>query len=264
MQEWMAFAKELAQESGELIMRYYTDHLRGAGPEVITKPDDSPVTAADREAEMLMRERISKRFPDHAVLGEEFGRTGPTDAALQWVLDPIDGTKAFVHGVPLFGTLIALMEGPQPILGVIHLPATGELMIGARGQGTTVNGRPVRVRDTAKLEDATFLFTDGSHMHRLGRGAEFVALQKRVRIVRGWGDCYGHFMVAAGRADIMVDPELSLWDVAALKPCVEEAGGRLTELSGSNPPTGSSAVSTNGALHDEVIAVLNGRTDGNR
>lgn len=261
-QELIEFATALAEESGALIMRYYAQNLEGAGPEVITKADATPVTIADREAEALMRGRIAARFPQHRVLGEEGGTSGPEDAALQWVLDPIDGTKAFVHGVPLFGTLIALLDGGRPVLGVIHLPATGELMIGAEGRGTTVNGRPVHVRGTERLEEATLCFTDAARLHGCSCAPGFLELQQRVRLVRGWGDCYGHFLVAAGRADIMIDPELSLWDVAALKPCVEGAGGRLTELSGANPPVGASALSTNGRLHDAALAVLIGAARG--
>jgi histidinol-phosphatase len=257
MQELIDFAAELAQASGRLILDYYRRGLDGAGPAVLQKADLTPVTAADREAEALMRDMIARRYPQHRVVGEEGGSSGPAGAARQWVLDPIDGTKAFIHGVPLFGTLIALLDEGRPLLGVINLVATGELMIGAQGRPTTVNGRPVRVRETARLEEATLLFTEAARLHRLGHGAAFLELQRRVRLARGWGDCYGHFLVAAGRADIMLDPEMNLWDIAALKPCVEGAGGRLSELSGAEPPLGTSALSSNGLLHEAVLAVLN-------
>jgi myo-inositol-1(or 4)-monophosphatase len=261
MQELIDFATELAQASGRLILAHYRQMLQGAAPEVMHKPDRSPVTVADREAEALMRATIERRYPDHQVLGEEGGTSGAADPARQWVLDPIDGTKSFMHGVPLFGTLIALLEEGRPVLGVIHLPATGELMVGARGRPTQVNGRPVRVRPTERLEDATFAFTDPERFHRLGLGAGFLELQRRTRIARGWGDCYGHFLVAAGRVDVMIDPEMNVWDVAALKPCVEGAGGRLTEVSGDDPPLPHSALSSNGRLHAAALAVLNG-TEG--
>ena len=258
MQDLIDFATELAQASGRLILEHYQRALAG-GLEVMHKPDASPVTVADREAETLMRGMIERRHPDHQVLGEEGGISGAADSARQWVLDPIDGTKSFMHGVPLFGTLIALLEEGLPVLGAIHLVATGELMIGAKGHPTRVNGRPVRVRSTERLEDATFAFTDSAQLHRLGLSEGFLALQRRVRIARGWGDCYGHFLVAAGRADLMVDPELNVWDVAALKPCVEGAGGRLTEITGEDPPLGRSALSSNGRLHAEALAVLNAK-----
>ena len=257
MQEWIDFAAELARESGKLIMEYYASILQGDGPAVMRKADQSPVTLADQQAEAFMRERIGARFPQHGVIGEEGGVSGPEGAELQWVLDPIDGTKSFVHGVPLFGTLIALLREGQPVLGAIHLPATGELMLGARGQATTLNGRPVRVRGTSSLEEATLAFTDPAELYRLGHGAAFEALGRRVAVARGWGDCYGHFLVAAGRADIMLDPVVNLWDVAALIPCVEGAGGRLTDLAGRDSEPGDSALSSNGRLHEEVLAILN-------
>jgi len=259
MEDLIEFARSLAHASGELIMGYYEGALRGAGPAVDRKADATPVTVADREGEALMRRMIEERYPEHQVLGEEAGTSGPSGATHQWVLDPIDGTKSFVHGVPLFGTLIALLENGVPLLGVIHLPATGELMIGARDHGTTVNGRPVHVRETASLEEATFCYTDIAQLHKLGHGPAVQALQGRVRLVRGWGDCYGHFLVAAGRADLMIDPVLSVWDVAALKPCVEGAGGRLTQLDGVDAPVGRNALSSNGRLHDAALAILKGQ-----
>ncbi len=254
----MALAREMARESGTLILKHYRGYLAGGGPEVLRKQDRTPVTVADREAEALMRRLIRERFPDDRVVGEEQGASGPEDASYRWVLDPIDGTKSFIHGVPLFGTLIALLEDGEPVLGVIHLPATGELMIGARGRPTTVNGRPVRVRDTAGLEQATVLFTDLPNLHRQGLAGALDILRGRAGLMRGWGDCYGHFLVAAGRADAMIDPELSLWDIAALRPCIQGAGGRLTDLAGRDTGLGDSALSTNGRLHDQLLAVLNG------
>ena len=259
MEELIEFATELARESGKVVRRHYEDYLRGGGPEVIRKADRTPVTVADREAEEVMRELIAKRFPEHRVLGEEGGSSGPEDAEYQWVLDPIDGTKSFIHGSPLFGTLIALLERGAPALGIINLCALGEMMVGARHRPTTVNGRAVRVRDTARLEEAALLFTDPERLRHLGHGEAWEALCGRAGLVRGWGDCYGHFMIAAGRADIMIDPELNLWDVAALKPCLEGAGGRLTDLAGADTGLGESALSTNGRLHDQMLERLNRR-----
>ena len=257
LEQFTQFARELAEESGALILKYYHDGLRGAGPKVMTKDDRSPVTVADQEAEALMRHRIEARYPRHGVMGEEAGSSGKMDSEFQWVLDPIDGTKSFVHGVPLFGTLIALVHDKEPILGVIHMVATGELMIGAQGRPTTVNGRPVRVRDTRSMDEATVLFTDLPLLQKMGYGLSLENLGQQGSLIRGWGDCYGHFLVAAGRADIMIDPQLSLWDLAALKPCVEGAGGRFTDSAGSPEGLGDSAISTNGHLHDEIIAALN-------
>ena len=256
MEELIEFARELALYSGKLIRGYFEEALAGGGPAVMRKADRSPVTKADREAEAMMRGMIRERFPDHQVLGEEGGSDGPAQADYRWILDPIDGTKSFIHGVPLFGTLIALVERGTPVIGVINLPATGEMMIGARDRPTTVNGRPVRVRETARLSEATVLFTDLPNMTGLGHGPALEALGREVELMRGWGDCYGHFLVAAGRADAMIDPELNLWDVAALKPCVEGAGGRLTDLAGVDTGLGESALSTNGLLHDRLLERL--------
>lgn len=248
--DWLDFAAALARESGELILRHFRGPL-----DVERKADRTPVTVADREAEALLRRRIAGRFPEHQVLGEEAGRSGPPDAEYRWVVDPIDGTRSFIHGVPLFGTLIGLQHHEEPVLGVIHLPATGELMVGATGHRTTVNGRPVRVSPTATLADATLLLTCPATLFDTGYGPAFHRLRRRVGLVRGWGDCYGHFLVAAGRAEIMLDPVLNLWDLVALKPCVEGAGGRISAVGGEGPPR-SDALSTNGRLHEAVAALL--------
>ncbi len=251
MQEWIELAEELAEESGELIRGYFA-----SGVAVEQKADASPVTAADREAEALMRRRIEARFPEHRVVGEEFGASGGEDSDYQWLLDPIDGTRSFVHGVPLFGTLIALLEKGRPILGVIHLPIAEEMLVGAMGRKTTLNGEAVSVRETRDLAAATVLCTDTAELWLRGYGPAFLELQERAATTRGWGDCYGHFMVAAGRADIMLDPVLNPWDIAALKPCVEGAGGRLTGMDGTVSDLGEDALSSNGHLHDAVLAIL--------
>ena len=252
MEEWIELARELAHESGKLITGYFGSQL-----EVQRKADESPVTVADQEAEALMRGIIESRCPEHRVVGEEGGSSGNEDSRYQWLLDPIDGTKSFIHGVPLFCTLIALLEDGRPILGAIHLPVLGDLMMGAAGRETTVNGAPVHVSATAELSQATLAFTCTKELWERGHESSFQALQERVGLVRGWGDGYGHYLVAAGRADIMVDPIMSAWDVAALKPCIEGAGGRFSDLGGRVLDLGESALSTNGQLHDEVLAILN-------
>ena len=254
MQDWIDFAEELAQESGELIRAYF-----GKGVAVERKADRTPVTVADREAEALLRKRIEARYPDHQVLGEEEGLSGAEGARYRWVLDPIDGTKSFIHGVPLFGTLIALLEEGQPILGVIHLPIQRALLLGVRGRETTLNREPVRVSNTRDLREATLAVTSTKVLYDLGYGPAYQHLQERVELVRSWGDCYGHFLVATGSADIMFDPIMNPWDIAALKPCIEGAGGRITDREGGTPNLGESALSTNGFLHDEVLAILKER-----
>ncbi|HEX7926818.1 MAG TPA: inositol monophosphatase family protein, partial [bacterium] len=177
-------------------------------------------------------------------------------ADYQWVLDPIDGTRPFVHKVPLFGTLIGLLHKGQPVLGAIHIPPSAELCIGAKGHPTTLNGTSVRVKATERLADATVLYTNTQTWWEGGHADAFQRLQQKAGLVRGWGDCYGHMMVAIGRADVMIDTVLKIWDVAALKPCVEGAGGKLTDKFGKDTGVGESAVSSNGRLHQQVINLL--------
>jgi histidinol phosphatase-like enzyme (inositol monophosphatase family) len=245
------FLVELAERSGDFIRPYF------ASPElaVETKSDDSPVTAADRGAEKLLRELIEKKFPAHGIIGEEFGNERP-DAEWTWVLDPIDGTKSFMSAVPLFGTLIALMHNGQPVLGAIHQPILRQLMIGD-GQTTTLNNCTVRVRATARLEDATLLTSDPLNPAKYQNGAAYAALEKRVRLTRTWGDCYGYLLLAGGWADVMVDPIMNPWDIQALIPIVRGAGGVITDWQGGDPVKACSIVAASPTLHADVITVLN-------
>ena len=249
--EFVPFVLELAAASGAIIREYY---LGGAAVDL--KPDASPVTEADRRAEDRMRALIMARYPGHGILGEERGTHLP-QARYRWVLDPIDGTKAFVSNCYLFGTLIALVRDGRPVLGAIASPLLGHVLCGD-GQSAWIGERPVRVRACARLEDATLLTTDHWEVFRRRDGAAFEALSKRVRLYRGWGDCHGYFQVATGGADIMVDPILNPWDIQALVPVVEGAGGRITDWYGGDPVDADSAVATGGgALHDAVIRALN-------
>ena len=219
---------ELARESGEFILPLY----RQTGLAVETKADESPVTAADRGAEKLLRSRIAKKFPRHGIIGEEFGRKRP-DADFVWVLDPIDGTKAFITGLPLWGTLIALLHEGQPVLGCIHQPALGQLMIGD-GRSTTLNGTAVRCRPTTRLDAATLLYSDPLTAAQYQHGPSFDALLRRARLVRTWGDCYGYLLVASGSADVMLDPIMNPWDIAALVPVIRGAGGVISNWRGGS------------------------------
>jgi myo-inositol-1(or 4)-monophosphatase len=250
---YRTFLTELAEKSGAFIRPYFAN----PGLVVEIKADDSPVTAADRGAEELLRGLIARRFPDHGVIGEEFGDTN-ADAEWVWVLDPIDGTKAFITGVPLWGTLIALLHRGQPVLGAIHQPILGQLMIGD-GVTTTLNGRVVRVRSCEKIETATFLTSDPLNPAKYQDGAAYDALSARARLVRTWGDCYGYLLLASGQADIMCDPVMNPWDIAALVPIVRGAGGVITDWQGGDPVRGQSIVAATPSLHAQVIAALNPR-----
>jgi histidinol phosphatase-like enzyme (inositol monophosphatase family) len=241
----------LAQASGEFIRPHFGDPALA----VESKADASPVTIADRGAEELMRGMLAKKFPSHGIIGEELGSENP-GAEFVWVLDPIDGTKSFITGVPLWGTLIALLHGGQPVLGCIHQPILGQLMLGD-GQTTTLNGRPVRCRPTKRLEEATLLYSDPLNAAKYQNGPRFEALARRAKLVRTWGDCYGYLLVAAGHADLMSDPIMNPWDIAALVPVIHGAGGVITDWSGGRAyPAESTLAAATPALHAAAIAAL--------
>ena len=248
---YRAFLHELAAASGDFIRPLFGSHHVA----VELKADQTPVTAADRGAEELMRALIARRFPSHGVLGEEYG-ADRTDAEFVWVLDPIDGTKSFATACPLFGTLIALLHRGQPVLGCIHQPVLRQLLVGD-GTTATLNGEPVRVRQAAGLADATLLTSDTLNIapHRSAAGWE--ALCGRVRMLRTWGDCYGYLLVATGWADVMCDPVMNPWDIAALIPVIRGAGGVITNWQGGDPVNASSIVAAAPGLHAEVIRMLN-------
>lgn len=246
------FLEQLAAESGAVILEHF------AHPElaVEVKKDASPVTAADRGAEAVLRRAIGSRFPDHGILGEEYGEDRP-DAEFLWVLDPIDGTRAFVAGSPLFGTLIALLHQGQPVLGAIHLPVWKQLFLGD-GRTAACNGRPIRVRDGVPLERATVLVTDVLAPERHHPGGGFDALARRCAMLRTWGDCTGYTLVAAGGAQVMLDAIMNPWDIAALIPVIRGAGGVITDWHGKAPWPAESTVAASPDLHPQVIDILVG------
>ncbi len=247
--EYRRFAVGLSQQAGRIAMAHYQ-----RGTRVELKADRSPVTAADRGAEQLIRDHIAQRYPSHAVAGEEFGDDGRRGSH-RWIVDPIDGTRSFVRGVPLFGVLIALEIDGDAAVGVCHLPALDETIAAGRGIGCTWNGRPAHVSQTRSLADAVVVYSDARLI--AGRlGDEWQRLQDRTSLQRGWGDCYGHCLVATGRADVMLDPVMNPWDCAALVPILEESGGRFTDWRGVARIDGGDAVATNGILHEEIVAVL--------
>ena len=222
LQDLLDFATEAAREAGALTLRHFRS---GVGVE--WKADASPVTVADREAEARLIELIQERFPEDTILGEEFGeRPGRSDR--RWIIDPIDGTRSFVRGVPLYGVLVCLEVEEVPTVGVAYLPAVDEMVCAGRGLGCFWNGERVHVSGTKELKDALLVYTDVGSFSRHGRGEAFQKLCKEAGLVRGWGDCYGHLLVATGRAEVMLDPIIAVWDCAALAPILEEAGGTMT------------------------------------
>jgi histidinol phosphatase-like enzyme (inositol monophosphatase family) len=253
---FIPFARELAAVAAAVIRPH---HLAMVAVE--TKGDATPVTIADRRAEEVMRALIMQRHPDHGILGEEFGEHQP-GSRYTWVLDPIDGTKSFVANTFVFGTLIALLREGRPLLGVIASPLTGHVLLGT-GDGAWLGERPVSVRTCAGIEAATVLTTDPHAVGRYQDGEAFDALTRRARLYRTWGDCHGYFLVATGGADLMVDPVVNPWDIMALVPVVEGAGGRITDWQGGDPVAGQSLVATGASAdpnwHASVIAALNPR-----
>jgi myo-inositol-1(or 4)-monophosphatase len=251
LEPYRAFLIELAASSGDFIR----PHFGSPGLAVELKSDDTPVTVADRGAEQLMREQIRRKFPNHGILGEEFGAEN-AGAEFVWVLDPIDGTKAFAAACPLFGTLIALVHQGKPLLGAIHQPVLRQLLVGD-GASAVLNGRSVRLRACARVEDATLLTSDPWNPGRYRDGAAYEALARRARLVRTWGDCYGYLLVAGGWADVMCDPIMNPWDIPALIPIIRGAGGIITDWQGGDPMQADSVVAAGPALHPLVIAALN-------
>lgn len=213
------------------------------------KTDGSEVTRADREAEAAARDWVQRRFPGDAIVGEEFGSEGDATGR-RWLIDPIDGTRSFVRGVPLWGTLVAVEEGGIVLAGAINCPATGDLLIAARGEGCWHNGSRASVSSADTLSQATILATDARFRSNPHRAARWTALGSRVAVTRTWGDCYGYVLVATGRADLMVDDRMSPWDLAALIPVIDEAGGVLTDWRG-RPGLGSDAIASNALLAAE-------------
>lgn len=240
----------LATLAGDEANRYFRQ-----GIAVEFKGDGSPVTAADRAAETVAREWIRAHFPADGILGEEFGLEKP-EAPRRWVLDPIDGTKSFIHGVPLWGTLVAVVEGERVLAGAVYAPPSRELVAAEVGQGAWFNGVRTLVSRTSDLSHATLLTTDDRFTDRPTRKARWDALASQVRIVRTWGDCYGYLLLATGRADIMVDDLMNPWDAAAVQVVIEEAGGRFTDFRGQATAFGGDSIATNAALDVQVRDIL--------
>lgn len=238
----------VARVAGDVALRHYRTALA-----VERKSDGSPVTIADREAERAARDWLAQRFPHDGILGEEFGALEGTSGR-RWLLDPIDGTKSFVRGVPLWGTLVAVVEGERVLAGAAYFPPVDEIVAAAEGEGCWWNGRRTAVSTTASLRDATVLTTDDRTFDTPARATGWRALADASGVARGWGDCFGYLLVATGRADVMVDAVMNPWDAACFLPIIEEAGGRFTDLAGARTAFGGSTIATNAALADAARA----------
>lgn len=248
-------AIEIAKLGGKHTLNYF-----GKPIEIERKSDDSPVTAADREAEEIMRESIGNQFPGHGILGEEHG-TENEDSDVQWILDPIDGTKSFIHGVPLYTTLVGVVIDGDPSVGVIYAPALNELCDAALEEGARWNGNSCSVRPCSMLSAATFLTTDCTTSEKFDFEEPFQELLEKTRIHRTWGDAYGHMLVATGRADIMFDPILNIWDAAPLLPILQESGGIYCDVKGKETIKTGSGISCSRELIEEVLSLFDNHSN---
>ena len=246
LSDYLEFAIDAAWQAGRSTLAHYQ-----TGVAVERKRDQSVVTVADRAAEQLIRKLIAQRFPDHAIVGEEFGADDGRSSH-RWFVDPIDGTTTFVRGVPFFGVLLGLEIDRAPRVGVAYFPALDEMVSAAIGLGCRWNGRRARVSGVSSLKEAALVYTDAREVQRR-LGDDWRGLLAGTAVQRGWGDCYGHALVATGRADVMLDPRMNPWDCAALIPILLEAGGQFTDWCGRVVVDGGDAVSTNGALHGPVL-----------
>lgn len=249
-------AREIAREAGEITLQYFgRDNFQ-----VEWKRDASPVTVADREAEQHLRKRIAAAFPADGILGEEFGEELGT-SGYRWILDPIDGTQSFIHGVPLYGTLIGVERESRSVAGVISLPALQEAVwAGAGGGAWYARGaegpRAAHVSTCDRLSDGLFLTSDFAGYVKTGREQALARLGRAARRGRTWGDCYGYMLVAVGRAEAMIDPIMNVWDAAALQPILEEAGGTFTDWQGNPTIHAGEGIATNGHVLEEVLRTL--------
>jgi histidinol phosphatase-like enzyme (inositol monophosphatase family) len=248
-------ALELSRVTGRVALAHYREHQRARSLAVETKADGSPVSVADRAAEEAARAFLARRFPDDGVLGEELGETRP-EARRKWCIDPIDGTKSFLRGVPLWGSLVALVEGDTVLAGAAYFPVTDEAIAAGPGEGCFAEGVRAGVSDVATLAEATVLTTDERFPDIPACEAPWRALAARAKIARSWGDCYGYYLVATGRAELMTDGRLSPWDAACFQPIVEEAGGVFTDWRGLRTSFGEGVIATNRGVAAEARALL--------
>jgi histidinol-phosphatase len=247
------FAVETAYLAGRLTLGYFRTGLR---PEL--KRDGSPVTAADRQAEQLVRRRIEQQYPSHAIVGEELGTQGTADTTHRWFIDPIDGTRSFVCGVPLYAVLLGLeIEGTAQV-GVAYFPALDEMLCAATGEGCYWNNRRAEVSTVSNLKQAVVAFADPASFVRYGRGAVWERIQEATYYRAGWSDAFGYLLVATGRVELMLDPVMSPWDSAPFLPILQEAGGYFGDWQGNPGIHSGEALATTRVLLPEVLALIQG------
>lgn len=253
--EWRTryeLAVQAARQAGQMALGYFD-----IGLAVEWKQDQSPVTVADREAETLLRKTLLGKFPQDGFLGEEFGNT-PGTSGFRWVIDPIDGTRNFVRGIPVWGTLVGLEHRGEQIAGVADVPALRQTYRALRGDGAYRNDRPIHVSTVSDFSESVMFYSSLSWFVKAGRRDVFLDLAVRTQRQRGFGDFYGFVLVAQGSGEMMIEHGVHTWDIAALKPIVEEAGGRLSDWDGTEDIDRPDVVASNGRLHDVALAALRG------
>jgi len=253
LRAYLDFAIETAFLAGRLTLGYFQTDLR---PDY--KSDHTPVTLADRQAEELIRARIAKQFPAHAIVGEEFGATDSGHATHRWIIDPIDGTKSFARGVPLYAVLLGLEIEGQVQVGVAYCPAMNDLVAAATGEGCWWNGRRAHVSAVTELKNAYLLHADAGNFDKHQRASEFARLRAATYARAGGGDAYGYMLVATGRAEVMLDPIMSVWDNGPFPPILREAGGYFGDWQGNATIYGNEALATTQDLLPEVLRVIRG------
>jgi histidinol-phosphatase len=245
---------DITRQAGKVAMRYFDTMLT-----VETKGDQSPVTIADRETEQTLRKSILEAFPGDGFLGEEYGDT-PGTSGYHWILDPIDGTRSFVRGIPIWAVLVGLEYQGELIAGIVDAPPLGHTYHALRGQGSYRDDRRIRVSEETDLSRSLVFYSSLSWFVKAGREKEFLALVRRSERQRGFGDWYGFALVAQGAGEVMVEHGVHAWDIAAFRPLIEEAGGRFSNWDGGQDINKPDVIVSNGKLHDEVLSILAGRT----
>lgn len=253
LRAYLDFAVETAYLAGRLTLGYYQTDVQ-----TDLKTDQSPVTIADWQVEELIRSRIEKRYPQHAIVGEEYGTKESEGADHRWFIDPIDGTKSFVRGVPLYAVLIGLEIEGKVQVGAAYYPALDEMLAAASGEGCWWNGRRARVSGVSSLEEATVTFSDVANFRRYGHSAAWERIKQATYYRAGWGDAYGHLLVATGRVEVMLDPIMSAWDCGPFPPILKEAGGYFGDWQGNSTIYGGVALSTTQVLLPQVLELLQG------
>jgi histidinol-phosphatase len=252
LQTYLEFALDAAWQAGRITLGHFQTGIR---PE--RKADNSPVTLADKQSEQKLRELIGQYWPDHGIIGEEFGQLAG-QSNLTWTVDPIDGTKSFVQGVPLYAVLIALTDGTRPLVGVAHFPGLGETVYAYQGGGCYWDGRRAQVSTVSNLRDAVLLASELENFAPSGKADAWERLKNATYYQRTWGDAYGYALVATGRAEIMLDPKMQVWDCGPLQVILEEAGGTFTDWKGKPTIYAGEAIATNGLVFQDIMELAKG------